>query len=237
MGIKGSRRLLFLLESSSQKAFSGGVSVAGFRVPTDHLGDNFMRKDANVLTQRKQVNDRTFDVPVVVDDVKRYGKFKMTRCTYFTIECDAPSSNWVLELGKKSIPFLLIGLSGLIVRPIGGGRLFESSDSIDELFKTIESDPSLYVDINDLWLPNKLFQGLPHRGEVYRVGSRLFHVAYLCREERISEDQFFRQCSELKSLIRLSKKETRSFASWSRLQIERARDSYPKSKGLELKWR
>ena len=121
-----------------------------------------MRKEVNALIQRKDVSDKAFDVPVVVDDVKRYGKLKMARCTYFTIECDAPSSNWVLELGKKSIPFLLIGLSGLIVRPIRGGRLFESSDSIDELFDTIESHPSLYVDINDLWLPNKLFQGLPH---------------------------------------------------------------------------
>ena len=196
-----------------------------------------MRKEGNVVTQRKQVNAKTFDVPVVVDDSKSYGKFRITRCTYFTIECDAPSSNWVLELGKKSIPFLLIGLSGLIVRPIRGGRLFESSDSIDELFDTIESHPSLYVDINDLWLPNKLFQGLPHRGQVYRVGFKLFHVAYLYREERISEDQFLRQCSELKGNIRLSKKETRSFANWSRFQIQKAKDSFPKNKGLRLEYR
>jgi hypothetical protein len=217
--------------------FSGGVSGAGFRASTDHLGDRVMRKEANVLTQRKHVNDRTFDVPVVVDDVKCYGKFKITRCTYFTIECDAPSSNWVLELEKKSIPFLLIGLSGLIVRPIGGGRLFESSDSLDELFNTIESHPSLYVDINDLWLPNKLFQGVPHRGDVYRVGIELFHVAYLYREERISEDQFSRQCSERKGNIRFSKKETRSVENWSRFQIQKAKDSFPKNKGLRLEYR
>jgi hypothetical protein len=196
-----------------------------------------MRKEVNALIQRKEVSDKTFDVPVVVDDAKNYGKFKMTRCTYFTIECDAPSSNWVLELGKKSIPFLLIGLSGLIVRPVRGGRLFESSDSIDELFDTIESHPSLYVDINDLWLPNKLFQGLPHRGQVYRVGIKLFHVAYLYREERISEDQFLRQCSELKGNIRFSRKETHSFENWSKFQIQKAKDSFPKSKGLRLEYR
>jgi len=176
-------------------------------------------------------------VPVVVDDVKSYGKFKMARCTYFTIECDAPSSNWVLELGKKSIPFLLIGLSGLIVRPIGGSHLFESSDSIDELLDTIEAHPSLYVDINDLWLPNRLFQGLPHRSQVYRVGFKLFHVAYLYREERISEEQFLRQCSQLRSPVRLSKKETHSFENWSRFQIQKAKDSFPKNKGLKLEYR
>ncbi len=196
-----------------------------------------MRKDVNVLSHEAQAKGVTLDVPVVVDDIKRYGKFKMTRCTYFTIECDAPSSNWVLELGKKSIPFLLVGLSGLIIKPIGDGSLFESSDSIEELFNTIESHPSLYVDINDFWLPNNLFQGAHRRGRVYRVGSKLFRVAYLYREERISEGQFLRRCSELKSHIRFSKKETRSFVSWSRSQIERARDSYPKSKGLKLEWR
>jgi len=196
-----------------------------------------MKRSVNLLTQSGQINDRTFDVPVVVDDVKRYGKFKMTRCTYFTIECDVASSDWVLQLGKKSIPFLLIGLSGLIIEPMGGGRLFRSSDSIDELFNTVERHPSLYVDVNDFWLPNKLFKGFPHRGQVYRVGSKLFHVAYLYREERVSERQFLRRCSELKSYFRFSKQETRSFTGWSRLQIERARDSYPKNKGLELKWR
>jgi hypothetical protein len=196
-----------------------------------------MKKGVNVLAQEAQDKDRSFHVPVVVDDVKRYGKFRMTRCTYFTIECDVPSSNWVLGLEKKSIPFLLIGVSGLIIRPIGGGPLFDSPDSIENLFNTIESHPSLYVDINDFWLPNHLFQEPHRRGEVYRVGNKLFHVAYLYREERISEGRFLRRCRELRANIRFSKKETRSFGIWSRLQIERARESYPKDKGLELKWR
>jgi hypothetical protein len=195
-----------------------------------------MRKGVNVLSQKGQVNERAFDVPVVVDDVKSYGKFKMTRCTYLTIECDIPSPDWVLGLRKKSIPFQLIGLSGLIIGPAGGGRLFESFDSIEALFNTIESHPSLFVDINDLWLPNKLFQSHPHRGQVYRVESRLFHVAYLYREERISEGQFLRQCNGLKGNIRFSKKETRSFENWSRFQIQKAKDSFPKNRGLELKW-
>jgi hypothetical protein len=196
-----------------------------------------MKKESNVLRLLAQEKDRIFDVPVVVDDVKRYGKFRMTRCTYFTIECDVPSSNWVLGLEKKSIPFLLIGFSGLIIRPTGDGPFFESPDSIEKLFNTVESHPSLYVDINDFWLPNHLFQEPHRRGQVYRVGSKLFHLAYLYREERISEGQFLRRCRELRTNIRFSKKETRSFENWSRLQIERARESYPKNKGLELKWR
>jgi hypothetical protein len=196
-----------------------------------------MKKEMNVLSQQGQINNRAYEVPVVVDDVKRYGKFRMTRCTYFTVKCDVPSSDWMLQLGKKSILFLLGGLSGLIIQPTRAGRLFGSSDSIDELFDTIEAHPSLYVDINDFWLPNKLFKSLPRRGQVYRVGSELFHVAYLYREERVSEGEFLRRCSDLKSQIRLSEGETRSFVSWSRLQIQRAKDSYPKNKRLELRWR
>jgi len=178
----------------------------------------------------------SFDIPVIIDDVKRYREFEMTRCTYFTIECDLPSPNWVLGLNSKSIPFLLIGLSGIIFKPLGDNVVFESMESIDELFNTIESHSSLYVDTNDIWLPNNLFQDLWRRGQVYRMDSKLFNQTFLYRQERISEDQFLRSCKELRGRIFYSEKETHSFEGWAKLQIEKAKSLYPKSKNYELKW-
>lgn len=196
-----------------------------------------MERDSHLSYDPANAKQLTFDIPVIIDDVKNYRNFSMTRCTYFTIECDVPSPNWILGLENKSIPFVLIGLSGVVFKPIGDSALFPSAESIEELFNTIETSPSLYIDTNDLWLPNVLFQTPQRRGQVYRVGNRLFNEAYLFREEKISEDYFLRRCSHLKPEIRHSEKETLSFENWGKSEIEKAKGLYPKNKNLELRYR
>lgn len=196
-----------------------------------------MGRDSSLSYDRASAKQLTFDIPVIVDDVKNYRNFSMTRCTYFTIECDVPSPNWVLGLKNKSIPFVLIGLSGVVSKPIGDSALFHTPESIEELFNTIETSPSLYIDMNDLWLPNVLFQAPHRRGQVYRVENKLFNEAYLFREEKISEDHFLHRCSNLRPEIRYSEKETHSFENWGKLQIEKAKGVYPKNKNLELGYR
>lgn len=178
-----------------------------------------------------------FDVPVIVDDVKKYKKFDMTRCTYFTIACDGPSPNWTLNLRDRSIPFVVMNFSGILLKPAGGPDIFETADSIEQLFNAIEENPSLYVDTDDIWLPNNLFQTPHGRGQVYRVKDKLFYEALLYRENKISEESFLRNCRELKAGILYSEKETLSFKKWALLHIEEAKSRYPKNKNLELKWR
>lgn len=48
-------------------------------------------------------------IPVLIDDIKDYPNFEMTRCTYFTIDSDMPSPDWVLELDNKKINFDIYG--------------------------------------------------------------------------------------------------------------------------------
>jgi len=196
-----------------------------------------MERDSSLSYDRANAKQLTYDVPVIVDDVKNYRNFSMTRCTYFTIECDVPSPNWILGLENRSIPFVLIGLSGVVFKPIGDSVLFLSAESIEELFNTIETSPSLYIDTNDLWLPNALFQAPHRRGQVHRVGNKLFNEAYLFREDKISEDHFLHSCSHLSQETRYSEKETLSFENWGKSQIEKAKGLYPKSKNLELRYR
>ncbi len=176
-------------------------------------------------------------IPIIIDDIKRYDKFHMSRCTFFSIAYDLPSPDWVLELEDSSIPFFLLGLSGIIWKPMGKKKVFDSCDSISQLFDKIEEHPELYVDTNDIWLPNRSFKDLPHkRGFVYRVKVKLFTEALRYREDQISQKQFLASCSGLKGSVSFSKKETDSFRKWTTEQVEEARELYPKSKGLALKW-
>jgi hypothetical protein len=111
-----------------------------------------------------------YSVPVLIDDSKNYPNFEMTRCTYFTIECDEPSPGWVLGLREKKIAFHLISLSGIIFAPSLEKMTFDSQEEIEKTFTTIEDHPSLFIDINDVWLPNFLISGPRGRGAVLYTG-------------------------------------------------------------------
>lgn len=74
-------------------------------------------------------------IPVKVDNIKRYGNFRMTRCTYLTIECDCPSPEWSLSFKDQNFPFYLFGLSGHILKPLKG-ELFDTPELISGCGKT-----------------------------------------------------------------------------------------------------
>jgi len=180
---------------------------------------------------------KTCTVPIMIDDIKKYKNFDMTRCTYFSIESDLPSGEWVLELKNRDIPFYLLELSGIITEPTGNEAHFDSSYLIDELFDTIEASPELFIDINDIWLPNFLFRNSPHkRGDVYRIKEKLFIEADRFREDKIPKERFEMYCRELEDYLFYSEIETRSFKEWARNQIEMAKKKYPKNPELALKW-
>jgi len=176
-------------------------------------------------------------VPLLIDDTKKYDTFQMARCTYFSIECDVPSPGWQLGIGSEPIPFLMFGLSGIVFKPFGKDPIFPSPDSIDSLFNTIEENPSLFIDTNDIWLPNEIFPLSPKRGEVYRVDYDLFKAAYLFREDKISENKFLKICRELKGRVHYSPEESESFIGWAKRQIAEAKDRYPKKMESALKYR
>jgi hypothetical protein len=160
----------------------------------------------------------------------------MTRLTYFSIECDEPSPNWVLSLQGTHIPFHLLGLSGIILSPAVGKARFDSLEEIEQTFSIIEKNSSLYVDVNDLWLPNFLLYFAKKRGYVYRVTRKLFLLAVHFRENRISKEDFSRSCVEMKRMIRCSLLESKAFREWSKFQVDEAKGLYPKSERHALKW-
>jgi hypothetical protein len=176
------------------------------------------------------------NVPVIIDDIKIYLNFQMTRCTYFTVESDFPSPNWFLQLNNHQLPFYLLGLSGIIFKPFGDSETFESVELINEVFNLIESNTSLYIDTNDIWLPNFLFKE-HKRGQIYRIENDLFLKAFLFRETKIDEEEFLIYCKEFFKSLYYSSKETEVFHEWINQQINEAREIYPKNKNMELGWK
>ncbi|HEX7320648.1 MAG TPA: hypothetical protein VF399_09895 [bacterium] len=176
-------------------------------------------------------------IPIIVDDIKNYADFEMTRCTYFIIESDIPSPGWILGLGRFKFPFYLLGLSGIISIPLGVENRFNTSETIQSLFDEIESNTNLYVTVNDIWLPNSLFKRNYHkRGCVYRITTELFIKAYEYRYNRIHKEQFIENCRELRGRFTYSDDETSSFTSWAQGIVKKAKNIYPKNRELALRW-
>ena len=124
-----------------------------------------------------EVRYDSLSIPVVIDDVKKFPSFAMSRCNYFSIECDEPSVVSFEELGTPSITFLSVGLSGVLFGPSLEDREFDGTEKIESLFNSVEEDAGCFVELNDIWLPNKMFGDRdPVRGDVYRVSQELFIV-------------------------------------------------------------
>jgi len=176
-------------------------------------------------------------VPVIVDDVKRHPGFLMTRCTYFSIECDQPSPGWTLSLKNAHIPFYMLGLSGIVLSPPGNEHEFVSASDIRELFDHIEAHDHLFVDVNDLWLPNACFPNDEiERGAVCRVGPRLFDLAFQFRHDLLPRQEFELLAREFGHEVTLSRRETEAFRAWSDGQIATAREQYHQKTSFALEW-
>lgn len=178
---------------------------------------------------------RRISVPIIIDDVRKNPEFPIVRCTFFTIENDMLSPDWKMTLSNHRVSFHLLGLSGVIWKPIRGVT-FSDPSQIEELFGIVERDPELHIGINDIWFPDWLFDEHIKRGEVCRVSENLFRMGYLFRGDRISKEEFLRYCHKFRDNLRLSITETESFRKWSSMQIEHAKETYPKNRGLALKW-
>jgi hypothetical protein len=178
-----------------------------------------------------KLDDNSATIPVAVDAVKDVESFRMTRCTYFTVESSAPSPGWELHNADIDVSFFMLGLSGIITSPATDNPLFDTPEEIDYLFDAIERNDELYVEINDVWIPNELFKNIypkPQRGHVFRIGSDLFRLAYLLRDEVMSDDDFLQKMTQANIPVTLdfSEGETSALANWNQRQIEINRKHY-----------
>ncbi len=174
-------------------------------------------------------------IPVIVDSVKRYPSFDMSRCNYLSIDLDTPRPGWAIQIRQFVVPFLMLRLGGILFEPIGGG-LFDSPQKIAELFVYLEGEGTLLVDMEDVWLPNfVLRRGDARVGDVFRVSSQLFESALLFREGRLRVRDFIERCERDLENVRYSEGETAAFLKWREMEILAAREQYPKSDALAFR--
>ena len=176
-------------------------------------------------------------VPVMVDDRKDIDEFMMTRVAYYYVEAIEPSPDIPIDHSDLGIPVLPLEFSGAIHKPTDTEEYFETPDQIEELFRAVERYESLYVDSDNIWIPNKLFNKTPERGDIYRVPFGLFIKMYaLCRNDAVL-DVDVSPFVDKHGLIMFSKIETIAFAQWANGIVDNVIAAYPKNEHLKLKWR
>jgi len=192
------------------------------------------RDEARELTRLLHANT----VPVMVDAL-RAGR--LVRLNYFCIECDTPRPGWALNLADASFPFLLLGLSGVILCPFDS-LTFDTPNQIDGLFERLEGELGFSVAIGDLWLPETMFREELTGGLVFRIDLKLFQQAYALRETyfktggvegKSSWSAVVEQLGDFR-IPEFSPVETAAFSEWSQRQIANAKEHYPKNRELAL---
>jgi len=173
-------------------------------------------------------------VPVIVDDVKRSDGLDLTRCIYFQIESEDSLAPWTLGLNGVRLPFLMLGLAGIILAPIGGATEFGSPQEFDDLLSFVENrelragEAGLSVEVADLWLPNWILEQRREgivRGDVLRIGHELFRLAFSFRSGRTGWEEFQRNAHNLTSPVEFSERESRVFRTWAKIEISRASEA------------
>ena len=197
--------------------------------------------EERTMTRRELSSDRheaSTDIPVIVDAVRTRKDLALVRCNYMSVECDNPQVGWSLGVGGATVPFMMLGMAGIIMGPIGSSR-FDSLESIEDIFATVEDEGDLVVDVDDIWLPKFLFEDIgevPRNGDVYRLESEAFVLAYSFKENRLSVAEYLETCQGLERPLSPSLEEQQAFADWHQSLIDGAIRQYPKNAAYELDW-
>jgi hypothetical protein len=199
-----------------------------------------------------------YDIPILIDVVRRLDRFDMTRSLFFAIEATAVVDDWVASLRAHEIPFLLLGISPVILRPDLEAARFTAAEQIDRLFGAVEAHEGLLVETDHIWLPSMLFEvdrlwdaapkakgSSARRGAVWRVSLELFQAALQFQRELLSLTGFTEQCRAMMDSrvppLAYSPEETEVFNSWSAAQIQAARKNYEQQRDdperQVLRWR
>lgn len=177
---------------------------------------------------------KTVSVPVMVDDCKDSDEFKMTRVAYYYIEAIEPLQEIPSIYNTISIPVLPLEFSGAILKPPDAEEFFETPEQIEKLFGMVEDTKSFYVDSDNLWIPNELFERIPERGGIYRIPYGLFIKLYLlCRNDSVLITEVSRLVEEPGS-IKFSGIETDAFEKWGERILHEVITTYPKKELLKL---
>jgi hypothetical protein len=173
------------------------------------------------------MESRTTSIPLIVDDVKVQHNFEITRLTYFSIETIDYISELAISHDNQEFPVTVMDLHGIITGNLDQSE-FSSMESIEELFDRIDDTNVLFVDTNDIWLPNVLFKERPVRSSLYRISTKLFKLALAYRSDSLSYERFITEAMDFAGDLHRSKIEEKAFKEWSKEQISFSKIVYEK---------
>ena len=181
-------------------------------------------------------------VPVIVDDIKTFSEFPMARCSHFVVDADHSANAGELSFQTNDSVLLVLGARGVICGRGGKNPQFEDGHQIDELFDSFESDDQFSIETADIWIPNALIVGCyesAKRGDVFRIGSRLFNVCFNFRYDRLEQSDFMMLAGDLADSIEFSEMETKAFAHWHEIQLGHCAENCERqrSSGDALDWK
>jgi hypothetical protein len=188
-------------------------------------------------------------IPVIADSLPRGAWNDLARCLYFTITAEDPGTNWFLQLGGfVTVPFLMLGLEGIVFRPIQpDAEEFTDPDLLDELIRVVEGLDGFTVETEYLWLPTALLdkawlagrtgeevrEDHPDRGTVFRVDSRLFTRAFRAARDGTDFGRFAAFALDQSvgegpnAAVRYSPLETGAIRKWSEGQVRASENFVP----------
>lgn len=142
---------------------------------------------------------RSFTVPVILDSMGGGATWpQLARCVYFVISIDEPDTPFFLHMGNVQIPFLMLGLQGIIYQPVQPGmESFVSPKLWSELIEEIEHRDGFSVDFEYFWVPVELLnraraaspfgekssEVVAQRGDVFRLRDPLFLEAWRAAQD------------------------------------------------------
>ncbi len=159
-------------------------------------------------------------VPVLLDSISDNGGEPLARCIYFHIEVEETLDEWGLGPEGASIPFLMVGLAGILLSPSPTEPRFRDVGQLMDLINRIEAHDGRSVETADVWFPARLLplrRGI-HRGDVLRVERKLFLIATRVRAGGWDLVEAFANAPR-EGAIEISPEETRVFADWSKIWI------------------
>ena len=198
------------------------------------------------MEQNHEAAEQAALIPIITDAIRNIDGYQMVRCSYFTIQSDDPLSHLSLSNSGFDSPAILLNLEAILIGAPNDQKRFNGIKDINALYEYVESNDNLYIDLNDIWVPIKMF-GTEKitQGMLFRIPDYYFSLCWKLRNDRISSEELFGHIgkdyldpateSPPHPLLKHSKKETNAFKRWTKRQIEESRKIYKANKSEALK--
>jgi hypothetical protein len=173
-------------------------------------------------------------LPGVKDKEKSRDESLIGRFNYFSVECETPAPGFTLLFDEYRMPFYMVGLSGIVLKPWGKDS-FEDPRDIDEFFDAMEENESVFVDVQQLWLPLFTLDRPPEPKDIYRISLEFFDIAYRFSVGDIDLAGLYRLSRDYREKGVYSEAETNSFRQWTEQHIAVLKETYPKDPELQLR--